>query len=378
MMILPRGSLLDEAEHFVSEEIRPRTLEIENVDHFPKSLIGKLADKRLLTANIPEKYGGAGLNAVEYGKFTEIIGKVCSATRTLITVHASLVSETIRKWGNTHQKEEWLPKLSKGTAIGAFALSEPGTGSDAKNIATTYRRAGNKYILNGVKKWISFGEISDLYLTFAKEENNGQITAFIVERAYPGVKTTPIKGMMVGKGTHLATIAFEDVQVPEDNIIGKVGSGFSYIANYALDHGRYSVAWAGVAIAQAALEEMVRYSKQRKQFGTAICNSELIQRLVADSATKVSAARMLCIRAGELRDAKDAEAVIATATAKYFAAETANQVAANAVQVLGANGLHQDFRTERLFREAKALEIIEGSSQILQLTIAKHVLSQYP
>ena len=367
--------ILEEARAFAKNKIRPYASEFDEKEFLPKDFILKIAEKKYLAATFPEKYGGLALDPVYYGLFTEEIGKACCSTRTLITVHTSLVGETLLKCGNEEQKTKWLPLMASGERIGAFALSEPDVGSDARGIQTAYEKKGDRYFINGRKRWISFGDIADFFIVIAA--SSGRITAFIVERKFEGVKSRPIKGMLASRASHIAEIDFQNVAVPEGNMLGRIGNGFEYVVGTALDHGKYSIAWAGVAVAQGALEAMVSYARTRTQFGKKIHNFQLIQGMIADAETRTHAARALCLRAGEMRKKGDPGAIIETAIAKYFASKVAMRVATDAVQMHGGNGCWSAFPVERLFREAKIFEIIEGTSQIHQEMIAKYALRKY-
>lgn len=367
--------IIDEARAFAEVEIRPNAANFDKRGGLPKEFIGKLSEKKYLAASFPEQFNGLALNPVYYGLFTEEIGKACCATRSLITVHTSLVGETLLRWGTDKQKAVWLSKMASGEKIGAFALSEPEAGSDAAAVQTSYVKKGNRYILNGMKKWISFGEIADFFIVIASK--NKEITAFIVERELGGVKSKPIKGMLAGRGSHIAEIYLDQVIVPEENVLGRVGCGFTHIVSTALDHGRYSVAWAGVAIAQEALEAMVVHARKRSQFGKRIYEFQLIRGILGDAVTKIHAARALCLRAGELRNNRDPDAILETSMAKYFSSQVAVEVTKNAIQVHGADGCTSSYPVERLFREAKILEIIEGTSQIQQEIISRYGLKKY-
>lgn len=366
---------IDEVKRFANNEIRPFASEFEQKEALPKELISKMAVKGYLSAPFPKEYGGLDLDSIQYGLLTEEIGKACCSTRALLTVNTSLVGETILRWGTKEQKDKWLLLIAKGEKIGAFGLTEPNVGTDAKNIQTKYEKKGKSYVLNGKKKWISFGGIADFFIIIAN--NQGDITAFIVERDRTGLNTIPIKGLLGGKASHIAEIELIDVEIPENNILGKIGNGFSYIVNSALDTGRYSIAWAGLAIAQEALEAMVTYSRNRKQFGKGIYSFQLIQGMIGDSVTKVHAARALCMNAGQLRIENSQEAIIETSIAKYFTSKIAGEITSDAIQVHGGNGCYNKYPVERLFREAKILEIIEGTSQIQQEIIAKFGLRKY-
>jgi alkylation response protein AidB-like acyl-CoA dehydrogenase len=373
--IFRQQGIVDEARIFAEREIRPHAATFDQKERLSRGLITKMAEKGFLAASFPEKYGGLNLDPVFYGLFTEQIGKACCSTRSLITVHTSIVGETVLRWGSEEQKQTLLPRMAAGERIGAFALSESEVGSNAKGVQTTYSGSANSYIVNGNKKWISFGDMADFFIVIAS--NNGQISAFIVERGYEGVKTTPIRGMLGCRASHIAELEFRDVLVPFENVLGPVGSGFPFIVGTALDHGRYSIAWASLAVAQESMEAMIRYAKTRKQFGKHIYKFQLIQGIIGDAATRVHAARALCLKAGEMRKKGDPGALAETTIAKYFASKVAMDVARDAVQVHGGNGCCNQYPVERLFREAKILEIIEGTSQIQQELIAKYALRRY-
>jgi len=371
-----QSQIVAEAEWFAAEQIEPRAREFDEHGVLADDLIQDMAVRGYLTANFPMEYGGLGLDPVHYGLFQQGIGKADCATRTLITVHSALCGESLLRWGTKEQKQLWLPRMAKGETLAAFALSEPNVGTDAKSVETSYRKIGNTYILNGKKKWISFGDKANLFVVIAGNDQR-QMSAFLVPREFPGVTTTPMKGMLAGRATHIAMIEFDNVEVPAVNLVGKEGSGFTSVVSTALDHGRYSIAWAGVSIAQEALNQMVTYARERKQFGKRLAEFQLIKGLIADATTETHAARALCLKAGEMRKNKAQDAVMQTTMAKYFASKVAMKVATDCVQVHGGNGCISDFPAERLFREAKLLEIIEGTSQIQQEMISGYALRKY-
>ncbi len=367
--------ILEEARAFAAKEIRPFAAEFEEKEAVSRELIDKMAKRGYLAASFPQEYGGLGLDPVYYGLFTEEIGKACCSTRGLLTVHTSLVGEALVRLGTRQQKERWLLPMARGEQLAAFALTEPEVGTDAKSVQTSYRKEGSKYIINGKKKWITFGDIADLFLVVARGDSG--ITTFIVERTGGGVVTKPIKGLLASRAAHIAEIEFKDAAVPPENIITKEGSGFSYVVNTALDHGRYSIAWGGIGIAQEALEAMVNYSRQRSQFGVKIHNHQLIQGIIGDAVTRIHAGRALCLKAGQMRRDGDPDAVMETTIAKYYTSKIAMAVTIDAVQVHGGNGCYNRYPVERLFREAKILEIIEGTSQVQQEIIASYGLRRY-
>lgn len=367
--------IVNEARRFADEEVRPRAGEFDACEELPRDIISRMAEKKFLLASLPEAYGGLSLDPLYYGYLTEAITKACCSTGGLITVESSLVGEALLRCGSTDLKDKWLPPMASGEKIGAFALSEPEVGSDAGAVRTRYRLEGGGFVLNGHKKWISFGAIADFFIVLASCDE--QRTAFIVERRFDGVRTLPMKGLLARRASHVAQVELENVYVPGENVIGRPGGGFSYVVGTSLDHGRYSIAWSGVAVAQEALDAMVSYARKRRQFDKRICEFQLVQGIIADAVTKTHAARALCIRAGELRKKGDGNAAAETTIAKYFTSRVAMEVAADAVQVHGGNGCSSCYPVERLFREAKVLEIIEGTSQIQQQLIAKYGLRQY-
>jgi alkylation response protein AidB-like acyl-CoA dehydrogenase len=368
-------AIIEEACLFAELEIQPYATEFDQQGALPRELIEKMAAKGYLAASFPEEFGGLELDPVYYGLLTEVIGKACCSTRALLTVQTSLVGETLLRWGNKHQKEKWLPLIARGEKIAAFALTEPNIGSDAKNVSCQYQKNGDNFIINGRKKWITYADIADFYLVIAVNED--KVSAFIIERNSNGVSTKPIHGLLGARAAHIAEIEFKDVNISKDSLLGPEGGGFTYVVNTALDHGRYSIAWAGVAIAQAAVEAMVSYARQREQFGKKIFHFQLIQGMIADAVTKTHAARALCLKAAEYRKMQNPEAIIETTIAKYFTSKIALEVASDAVQVHGGMGCCNKYPVERLFREAKILEIIEGTSQIQQMIISKYGLKKY-
>ena len=371
--MIDQQRLLDDVRDFVDQEVRPRAREFDQQEASPRNFIREMGERGFLAAPFPREYGGWGLDPVLYGRVTEEIAKGCSAVRTLLTVHTSMVGETLLRWGTPQQKARLIPDMARGQLLGAFALSEPDVGSDAKAVATTYTRRGASYILNGRKKWISFGAMADILLVVAG--NGGRITTFLVEAGK--TRRTTIPGMLGVRGSQIAEIELTDVEVSPEDVLGNEGQGFEYVVQTALDFGRASVAWGALGVAQEAMEVMIRHSRTRRQFNELICHFQLIKGIIADSVTDVHAARMVCEHMGVKRADSDLDAVMETNIAKYFASKVATRVTADAVQVLGASGCLGDNHVERLYRDAKVLEIIEGSSQIQQILISQYGLKRY-
>lgn len=356
-----------EFREFTDCEIIPHADWCDREEQTPPTLIQKLATKGYLGALIPSQFGGRDIDAISYGLLNEEIGRGCSSLRSLLTVH-NMLSQALLRWGNSQQKSRWLPKLAAGEILAAFALSEPDIGSDAKNIKTTAELINNSYVLNGCKKWITYGQIADVFLLFA--QCAGKHCAFLVEKDTPGLSIKPISGMVGVKASMLAELHLDNCIVPAENLLGREGFGFSYIANSALDWGRYSVAWGCVGIARACLEAGVKYTSTRQQFNVYLREHQLIRQILSDAVTNIKAARLLCYQAGYLKEIGDPNSIQETSIAKYFASVTASKIASDTVQIHGGNGCSSDYSVQRYWRDAKIMEIIEGSNQMHQITIA--------
>ncbi len=352
---------------FVQAEIIPYADRFDQEEATPPDLIQKIAQQGYLGALVTSERGGAEMDMITFGLLNEEFGRGCSSLRSLLTVH-SMVTYAIQRWGNKRQKETWLPGLASGETIGAFALSEPNVGSDASGIETRAELRGDTYVLNGQKKWSTYGQIADLYLVFARYED--RVTAFLVERDSPGLDMRPIKGILGTRASMLAELFLRDCQVPRENLIGGRGFGLASVGTSALDIGRYSVACGSVGIAQACLEASLHYTSERKQFGAYLKDHQLIQHMITDMITNTRAARLLCYNAGYLKDVGAPDTIMATMIAKYFASTTAAKAANDAVQIHGANGCSSMHPVQRYWRDTKVMEIIEGSTQIQQITIA--------
>jgi len=353
---------------FVDSEIVPHAGRYDTEGFLPEALFQALAQARYFVATLPCAAGGSGMDMMTYGLLTEEIGRGCGSTRNLIAVQG-MVAHAILKWGTAAQKATWVPKIGHGEAVAAFALTEPDNGSDAGNAATTATLVGNEYILNGCKKWISFGQRADIFLIFAKHE--GQMGAFLVERGTPGFSTIAIDGMYGLRASMLGELHFQECRIPQENLVGKIGFGLDFVATTSLDYGRYSTAWGCVGIAQGSLDASQRYTHERTQFGIPLNNHQLVKQMLTNMIANTEAARLLCQKAGYLRDKKSPDAIRSTMIAKYFASTTATTIANDAVQLHGAHGVGPDSPVQRYLRDAKIQEIIEGSSQIQQIKIAE-------
>lgn len=354
---------------FVQEEIVPRANQYDQEERVPAELIKRIAQQGYLGAVAPKEHGGSALDMITFGLLNEEFGQSCSSLRSLLTVH-SMVTHALLRWGSKQQRDTWVPRLATGEIIGAFALSEPNVGSDAKSIETTAIPSGDYYILNGQKKWITYGQVADLFLIFA--QCKGKVSAFLVERSTPGFSTEPISGLLGMRASMSAQLYMRDCRIKKEHLVGGIGFGLPSVAHAALDIGRYSVAWGCVGIAQACLNASLQYTSQRKQFGTYLKDHQLIQEMITEMITNVKAARLLCYQAGYSKDIGDPSTIMETWIAKYFASRIAARAASDAVQIHGANGCSDEYPVQRYLRDAKIMEIIEGSTQIQQIIIAQH------
>lgn len=369
------AELLEDARRFAKEHVAPLAARIDAEGSLPRELIRELGSRRYLGATFPAAHGGLSLEPVAYGLLTEALGSACANTRALLTLQVSLVGEALLRFGTKEQVESWAPRLARGEAVAAFALSEPEVGSDAQRVQTEYRSTPGGYLLRGHKRWASFATIADLLLVIARDGE--KVTAFLVERDRKGLSVEPMKGLLGMRGAHVGEVELDDVEVPKASVLGGEGNGFAFVAHAALDHGRYSIAWAGEALCLGAVEQMSTYARERRQFGKALCEHQLVQGLIGEATMWLHAARASCLRAGQLRREGAADATAETAIAKYFTSTAALAATSHAVQVLGGNGCWGAHPAERLFREAKVLQIVEGTTQLQQQAAARFALQRY-
>ncbi|MBF8273389.1 MAG: acyl-CoA dehydrogenase [Magnetococcales bacterium] len=355
---------------FVDTEIAPYADQWDRDEKIPRETIQKLAHQGYFGAVIPKENGGGGMDSITFGLLCEEIGRGSASLLSLLTVH-SMVCQALTFWGNETQKKVLLPRLASGETIGAFALTEPRIGSDANAVETLITGNGEgSYKIEGEKKWISCGQIADVFLVFGQLE--GKSVAFLIDKEQQGFSRRPIFGLLGFRAAMLASLFMEGCVVSEENMVGRPGFGFSHVAGVALDQGRFCVGSGCVGLARACLEACLDYTSQRKQFGVFLREQPLIQRMIANMTTHIDAARMLWIHAGLMKDDRNPRSIMATSTAKYFASTMAARVAADAVQIHGANGCGPEYPVQRYFRDAKIMEIIEGSNQIQQTIIAKY------
>jgi butyryl-CoA dehydrogenase len=360
------------ARAFTQNEIVERARENDRNERFDVDLVAKIAAQGYLGAIVPREYGGAGLDYLTYGLIVEEIGRGDSAMRTVVSVQTSLVCSALMRWGTEEQKHRYLPKLCSGEWLGCFALTEPDTGSDAANQRTRARRTDSGWVINGSKMFISMGNHAKLALVFAQtdpEKGHRGLACFLVETDQPGYQSQEVHHKLGLRGSDTAAISLDDVQAPDDAMLGEIGDGFK-VAMSSLDSGRYSVAAGCVGICQGCLDASIRYSKERQQFGRPIAAFQLVQEMIADMALETDAARMLVWRAGYLKD-NGRPNTTETSIAKLFATEAAVRCANAAIQVHGGSGYVDDYPVERYLRDARVTTLYEGTSQIQKLIIGR-------
>ena len=364
---------------FAAKEIAPTVKEHDRAQEFDRSILPKMAAQGLLGICIPVRYGGAGMDYLSLGLACEELEYVDTANRVIMSVHVGLNSLALLQWGTEEQKERYLVPQATGQKIATYGLTEPAAGSDAVGIQSSARREGDYYILNGEKMWISLADVADHFVVFAwtdmekkRARDHAGLTAFIVERGYPGLETGTIHGKLGVRAGNTGWISFKDVPVPAENVLGKEGEGF-HIAMSALDNGRYTVAWGATGLIRACLDASVRYAKERHTFGVEIGRHQLVQQMIALMQLKYDAARLLCLRAGWLKN-QGVRNTRETGLAKWYATVSSFEAAADAVEIHGAYGYSDEYDVERFLRNSKGAVIYEGSREIQQLIQAQYAL----
>ncbi|WP_423797911.1 acyl-CoA dehydrogenase family protein [Neobacillus sp. SAB-20_R2A] len=364
--------------NFVEKEVEPYAQIIEDEDRIPQHLIEQAKDLGLFGISIPEEYGGIGLNTVGKAVVLEQLGRTHNGFVSLISAHTGIGSTGLVKLASEYLKQKYLPDMAAGKKIAAFALSEPGAGSDATNLATRAEKVGNNWILNGTKHFITNAPVADVFTVFAltdpEKGAKGGITAFLVEKNFPGFTVGKKDKKMGLRGSYTAQLIFEDCVVPEENVIGEVGMGYMS-ALKILGEGRVGLAARSVGSCDKLIELSASYSKQRVQFKKPIAANQAIQWMLADMATETEAARALTLKAAMMID--EGKVVIKEASmAKLFASEVFNRVADKAVQIHGGMGYVSDYPVERFYRDARITKIYEGTNEIQRLIIARRILEE--
>jgi len=359
---------------FCEREIKPLAKKIDKEEYFPWELYKKMGKMGLMGMTVPKKYGGAGIDRVSYMIALEEISRVCGSTGITVEAHNSLGVGHIYEKGTDEQRKKYLPKLTSGKAVAAWALTEPNAGSDAASLQTTAVLDGNEWVLNGTKQFITSGDIAEVVTVMAKtdkEKGAKGISAFIVEKGTPGFKAGQLEDKLGLRGSKTAELIFEDCRIPKSHLLGEKDMGFIGAMNI-LDRGRTAIGAMSVGIARGALEDSIDYAKQRQQFGKPICKNQAIQWMIADMATEIDAARLLVYRAAYLED-KNVPFSIEASMAKLFGSEIAMRATVKAMQIHGGYGYMRDRPLERYYRDIKLCQIGEGTSEVQRMVIAKRL-----
>ncbi len=380
--VQPYGEFLDD-EHqairelvrdFATKEIAPKSAEVDRNARFPEETFKKLGQMDLLGLPISQEYGGAGADYRSYAIAVEEIGRACGSTGLSYAAHVSLGTNPIYMFGTEEQKKHYLPKLTKGEWLGCWALTEPGTGSDAAAQKTTAKLEGDQWVLNGTKQFITNATHADVSIVMAMtDQSKGRkgISCFIVDKGTKGFSVSKVEKKMGMRGSPTASLTFEDCRIPKENIIGEVGEGYKQ-ALMTLEGGRISIGALALGIAQAAMDAALNYAKQREAFGQPIGKFQFIQGYLADMSTQISAARLLLYHAAWMKD-HHKRVTLEGSQAKLFASEIASRVCNLCIQIHGGYGYIEDFPAERFLRDAKLCEIGEGTSEIQRLLIARQL-----
>jgi len=368
-------SVKEAARDFAQNELLPGVIERDEHQKFPTEQVKKMGKLGFLGMMVGTKYNGGGMDNISCVLAMEEISKIDASASVIMSVNNSLVCWGLEKYGTEQQKQKYLTRLSTGEIIGAFCLSEPEAGSDATSQRTTAEDKGDHYLLNGTKNWISNGGTASVYLVMAQthpEKGYKGINTLIVEKDTPGFKIGPKENKLGIRGSDTHSIMFTDVKIPKENRIGEDGFGFKFAMN-TLNGGRIGIAAQAVGIASGAYELALKYSKERKAFGKPICEHQAIQFKLADMATNIDAARLLCLQAAWLKD-QELNYSYASAMAKVYASKVAMETASEAIQIHGGYGYVKEYHVERFLRDAKITQIYEGTSEIQKIVISREIL----
>ncbi|MBZ0273351.1 acyl-CoA dehydrogenase [bacterium] len=369
-----QGALRDMVRDFAAKEVLPKAAEIDEHHRYPEEIIARMAGLGLMGIPYSPDYGGAGMDYLSYAIAVEEISYACASTGVVLSAHSSLACDPIAKWGSEDQKKKYLSRMASGEWIGCFALTEPQAGSDASRQHTFAVKKGDGWALTGTKNFITNGREAKVAIVFAqtdREKGHRGITAFIVEAGTPGFSVGKIEDKLGIRGSSTTELVFDGAVVPDENRLGAIGDGFK-VALSTLDGGRIGIAAQAIGIGRRALEESVKYAKERQAFGQPISNFQAIQWKIADMATELDAARLLAHRAAWMKDTGQKFTTQAS-MAKLFAAEAAMRAVREGIQVFGGYGYIREFPMERLYRDAKITEIYEGTSEIQRLVIASNL-----
>jgi butyryl-CoA dehydrogenase len=370
--------IVDQVREFAQSEIAPKAAAIDNEGRFPAEIVKQMGVMGLMGINVDTDYDGAGLDYLTYALVGEELNAACASTGVIFSAHNSLACGPLKKWATDEQKKKWLAPMARGEKIGAFALSEPGSGSDAGALICTSIQEGNEWVINGTKNWITNGPESDtivLFTTMGTELKHKGVNCFVVDKKTPGLSVGKVEHKLGIRGSGTSQLVFENVRIPNDQLIGKPGDGFK-IAMSTLDGGRIGIASQALGIARAAIEAAKKFAHERETFGKPIAKHQAIQFMFADMATRLDAARLLVWRAAMMQD-KGVKFTREAAMAKLFASEAANFIVDKALQIHGGFGYANEYPAERHYRDQRITEIYEGTSEIQRLVIASAELAEH-
>ncbi|MCP4446487.1 MAG: acyl-CoA dehydrogenase [Myxococcales bacterium] len=362
------------ARDFAKSEVLPLAAKIDSEHRHPKELVDKMAQIGLMGVAVADEHGGSGMDCVSYALAIEEVARACASTAVIMSVNNSLVCDPIAHFGSDAQKREWLPLLAQGKKLGCFAISEPEAGSDAAAQTAIATLDGDEWVVSGTKNWITNGPVADVCVLMAmtdKAQGHRGISAFILPMDAKGVSTSPPDDKLGIRGSKSCQIFLENVRLPKNALLGGVGQGFK-VAMTTLDGGRIGIAAQALGIARACLEDGFEYALQRRTFGKPIAEHQSIQWKLADMATEIDAARLLVLKAAQLKDNGEPYGK-AAAMAKLFASDVANKAGRECIQIFGGNGYVTEYPAERHFRDAKITEIYEGTSEIQRLVITNYM-----
>ena len=364
------------AREFLEREVVPHARDWDRSETMDRAIVGKLAEIGFLGASLPAEHGGMGLDTISYCLVMEELGRADSSVRGIVSVQNGLVGKTVAKWATDEQRSEWLPRLASGEALGCYALTEPGSGSDPASLTTKAERDGDDWVLTGSKIFITLGTWAELALVFARSGEAGArgITCFLVPTSAEGFEARPIKGKLGLRAQDTGELFLEQVRVPDSARLGGEGEGFK-VAMSALDNGRISLAAGCVGIAQGCLDASVAYAQERTQFGKPIAGFQLVQELLADISVEADAARLLTWRAAALADRGERH-TLESSVAKYYASEVSVRAANAAVQVHGGYGYVDEYPVGKYLRDARVTTLYEGTSQVQKLIIGRHLTGE--
>ncbi|HAT7071209.1 TPA: acyl-CoA dehydrogenase [Legionella pneumophila] len=353
---------------FIENYLHPYAKNFDKEQNIPRDFFYTLAQNGFLGACIPKQFGGQQWDELTIGIMHESFAKELCSLANILTV-LGMVSKSLLQFGSKAQKQRWLPRIASGETLAALALTESNIGSDLEHVETQLLDAGDEFILKGSKKYITLGQIADLFLVLANCQ--GQLTAVLVEKDTPGLIIAPMSNFLGLRSNMLAEIFFDNCRIPKTNLLGSIGIGFNCVIQTALDEGRYTTAYGCVGLGQACLDAALGYTQKRKQFDRRLDEHQLIQKMITEMVVQVKAARELCFYAGELRQQKNPAYIAETLIAKYAASKMVVFVSNHALQIFGAAGFEETYPVERYYRDAKVMEIIEGTSQMHEILISK-------